>query len=492
MSRDRGRRARWIAGGALGLVLAIGVWGCRTATVSPHRGEPVAQSFGPAERAAYVESFDEVWRIVRDQHYDPSLNGVDWEGARAELRPRVETAGSADEARGVMSALLARLGESHFAIIPGEAYRTLEDEGANNADGAGESRERASGRNAELGSSSSPESLSGRAPGWHGVQLRERGGAIVVTRIEPGSPAGEAGLRPGDVVERIGRSELAPLLEAARTAAGSGPSRVDTLSAMFAEGRLDGRAGETRRVAVRGEDGSTRELEFVLTDEAGPESRLMSLPPMATRFASRDLGDGVAYLTFTTFLDPGRIMPLYNGVVQDLIDTEGDHGALVIDLRGNLGGLMPMVNGMCGWFVDEATTFGELRIRGTNLRAIANPRWETFNGPVAVLIDEVSISSAEIMAAGLQDMGRARLFGARTAGLALPSQFVRLPSGDGLQFVFADYVRSNGLRLEAEGVAPDEEILARPTSGDPDPVLSAALAWIEGERSVEAGVSPQR
>ncbi|TVQ61766.1 MAG: hypothetical protein EA378_08470 [Phycisphaerales bacterium] len=500
-----GRRVwRWrVACVAAAGAAAVLVAGCAGSGATAERDDPSsapAPSFGATQRAAYLESFDEVWRIVRDQHYDENLNGVDWAAAREDLRPRVEAADSADEARGAMSALLGRLGESHFAIIPAEAYRTLdnatdepeaspETREANGASDDRASSDRASGDGASREESSRERAAtSGPRPvGWHGVQVRERDGAFVVTRLEPGSPAEAKGLRTGDVVERIGQSELAPLLEASRRAAESGPSRAETVAAIFAEGRLDGRAGDVRHLTVRGEDGATRELKFELTDEAGRELQMMQLPPMATRFATRDLGGGVAYLTFTAFLDPTRIMPKYTQALETLIDTHADDGALVIDLRGNLGGLMPMVSGMSGWLVDESASFGELRIRGTTLRPRANPQWETFRGPVAVLIDEVSISSAEIMAAGLQDIGRARLFGTRTAGLALPSQFVRLPSGDGLQFVFADYVRSNGVRLESEGVRPDEEIRDRPSSGDPDPVLSAAMAWIQAERARAQG-----
>src|ERR1035441_7993528 len=63
----------------------------------------------PAERQLNIDSFEQVWKTVRDKHWDPKLNGVDWQAIHDELRPKVEKAASLDEARGVMSDMLGRL-----------------------------------------------------------------------------------------------------------------------------------------------------------------------------------------------------------------------------------------------------------------------------------------------------------------------------------------------------------------------------------------------
>src|SRR5688572_23799517 len=66
-----------------------------------------------------VETFDVVWRTVRDAHFDKTLNGVDWDGVGAELRPKAAAANSPGQLRAVLRDMLGRLGQSHFAIIPG-------------------------------------------------------------------------------------------------------------------------------------------------------------------------------------------------------------------------------------------------------------------------------------------------------------------------------------------------------------------------------------
>ena len=61
------------------------------------------------------------------------------------------------------------------------------------------------------------------------------------------------------------------------------------------------------------------------------------------------------------------------------------------------------------------------------------------------------------MAEGLKDLGRARIFGTRTAAAALPSLFEKLPNGDGFQYAIANYISEGGKPLEGLGVTPDVE-----------------------------------
>jgi carboxyl-terminal processing protease len=114
------------------------------------------------------------------------------------------------------------------------------------------------------------------------------------------------------------------------------------------------------------------------------------------------------------------------------------------------------------------------------LHFVINPRLDTFDGPLAILVDGLSISTSEILAGGLQDLKRARIFGTNTAGAALPSQVEKLPNGDAFQYAVADYVSFGGKRLEGAGVKPDVEV--RPDRkmllAGKDAILEAAVRWI--------------
>ena len=73
--------------------------------------------------------------------------------------------------------------------------------------------------------------------------------------------------------------------------------------------------------------------------------------------------------------------------------------------------------------------FSAMNSRTGTLNFVLNPRAGAYEGPLAVLVDEMSMSTSEILAGGLQDLGRAHVFGTRTPGAALPSVVERLPNG---------------------------------------------------------------
>src|SRR4051812_48199750 len=77
-----------------------------------------AQELTPEQKQLNTESFEHIWKTVRDTHWDPAIGGLDWKGVHDELRPSIEKAGTMAQARKVMSDMLSRLKESHFGLIP--------------------------------------------------------------------------------------------------------------------------------------------------------------------------------------------------------------------------------------------------------------------------------------------------------------------------------------------------------------------------------------
>jgi carboxyl-terminal processing protease len=124
-------------------------------------------------------------------------------------------------------------------------------------------------------------------------------------------------------------------------------------------------------------------------------------------------------------------------------------------------------------------------MRDNQLNFVVNPRPEVFRGPVAILMDGTSASTSEIFAGGLKDLGRARIFGTRSAAAALPSIIEKLPNGDGFQYAMANYISQGGKALEGNGVIPDEEVkLTREALlAGRDSVVDAAIKWIHSQRT---------
>jgi carboxyl-terminal processing protease len=208
---------------------------------------------------------------------------------------------------------------------------------------------------------------------------------------------------------------------------------------------------------------------------------------MHVHFESRRLtthGGCVGLIRFNMFMTP--IIPQF----EDAMSGMRSCGGVVLDLRGNLGGVGAMIMGMSGHFFAEPETLGTMRLREATMRYVANPirvsrsgaSMKPFEGRVAVLVDELSASTTEILAAALQRLGRARIFGVPSAGQALPAMLTKLPNGDRLMYVVADFAGPGGGRLEGAGVRPDQPTpLSRSALlAGRDDALEAAVKWIQG------------
>ncbi len=402
------------------------------------------------ERQLNVASFDLIWRTIRDEHFDPALGGLNWNAVRDELRPQVQRAHTMSAARHAMSSAIERLKQSHFAIIPVKAYAEM---ASRHGDGG---------------------------EGETGLVVRVLDGRALVTAVRSGSPAEQAGVRPGWEIVRVADDDVAPAL--ARIAESYRNSTVQPymLAAMLT-GWLAGPIGQPVAVAFRAAGDQQTVLDLMRAAPDGQLVRFGHLPPLHLRFETRRIEPDVGYIAFNLFFDPATLMPQFEQAVESYMGTTR---GIIIDLRGNPGGLGVLSMGMAGWFVSHADQpLGVMHTRNAELKFAIFPRAQTYDGPLALLVDGCSASTAEIMAGGLQDLGRARIFGTRTAGAALPSQVVRLPNGDGFQYATADYVTTSGRRLEGVGVTPDVEV--QPTRDQllagHDPVIDAAAEWIRAQ-----------
>lgn len=456
------RPAQLCLSNCVALVLLLVATGCN----APQPREPAVVPeplLTEQQRELNLRSFDYVWTTVRDRHWDPNLGGVDWQAVRGELRPRMETARTASEARAVLQEMVARLGQSHFAIVPAEVYSEIDAEDGGEAGGAASPR---------------PAPRSAEA----GLDVRVLDGAAVVTRVRAG-PAAEAGVQPGWQLVAIRGRGLAPRLERIAEVYRDSRSREYHLTAAVLR-QLRGTVGERVPVSFLDELDQPRTVELELREPAGRKVRFGNLPELRLEFESRWIGPNIGYIRFNAFFDPANLMTEFGRAMESMLEADG----IILDLRGNPGGLGVMAMGMAGWFIDEPRReLGVMKLRETELRFVVTHRLKAYRGPLAILVDGLTGSTAEIFAGGLQDIGRARVFGTPTIAQALPSTFERLPNGDGFQYAFADYVSAGGTRLEGNGVTPDEEVrLTREALlAGHDPVIDAAVRWICPEQAME-------
>ncbi len=447
----------------------------QSATPRVLSGQSSARTAGAdrsGERISAVEAlttFDSAWSRVRNAHYDPAMRGIDWSRVRDELRPRAARAATVGELRVILTEMLARLGESHYGIIREETDDVLATS-AGQAESAGE-------------------------PGDIGISLRLLAANVVVSHVVPGGPADSAGVRAGWIVDSVGRfagRRVATNLSRLRTEAERRmalvrlPRRVD---ASFA-----GPAGSVVTATFR--NGTGQRVVRRITRRATP-GEPVHFPNLPTFLAlleheRRPLGsatDGcVGIIRFNIWMT--ALADDFDRAVDALRDCRG----IVVDLRGNPGGLGFMVSGVGGHFLDSAVSLGTMRTRSGELRFVVNPRRATVRGepvrpyarPLAILVDPLTGSTSEVFAAGMQAIGRARVFGERSAGQALPAMATRLPTGDVLLHVTADLVAPDGRRVEGRGVVPDDAVpLERKNLlAGRDAPLDAAVRWIAGQHAL--------
>jgi len=511
----------------------------------------------PAVRPA--ETFDAAWTIVRDEHFDASLNGVDWNAVRDELRPRAARAQSADELRGVLNEMLARLGQSHFTIIPAAeadaspSIATASDQGRMPApalppaaksaaptddsglDGAlargasvpargasvparGASTTTSSAADAAA-SVTAPSAIGG--PGIAGLDVALIEGEPTVLRVSPGLPAARAGVLVGWRLVSVDGVRVADLLHPIRAAlaAEGDPDSPHarqlrgTLGLMASE-LLSGDAGTTRTAVFA--DASGSEQRIAITFEPAPlgATKFGNLPAFPIEVDSRIVEvplEGmkpvrIGVISFNIWMTGA------SDAIDRAVDSMRNCDGIVLDLRGNPGGMGAMSMGVAGHFLREPASLGSMLGRDNALEFRAEPRKVSAAGkrvrpysskPLAILVDGRSASTSEVFAGGLQDLGRARVFGEVSAGMALPAQAKELPNGDVLLHAVADFVTPKGTRLEGRGVIPDEAVAPTREAllrGD-DAVLAAASKWIRTSTlaaraaksmpSVTPGTSPE-
>lgn len=428
-----------------------------TLSLPPSKGD--AQESLKLEKQ--LKSFDQVWQTIKDVHWDQELVGEKWDSLRTELRPKIEQAQDTESVREILRQMLKSLGQSHCEIIPRETYEAMEEQGKQGGEG-----------------------ISGLTLRWIEDQL-------VVSQVRPDSPAKNVGVEVGWALQSVTRNVPAEgaeksnpvtrtaeqLILAVKKATQGQIIRFETAMGLAATSVLTGTIDESLQVDFLDNTNVPKTVALQLVKGAGIPAKMGNLPLMDIEFQSRLLEDDIGYVAFNAFFDPGRLIKAFQkAVTQDYTQSQG----LVIDMRGNIGGMILMTMGTSGWFVDEKGKLGCMKMKDTPLNVVINPRLPRFKRPVAILIDECSISSAEIYAGGLQDIGAAGVFGQRSAGLVLPSNVSRLPNEDGFQYVTADYESASGRVLEGHGVVPDESIVLtrEQLKKDTDPVLSAAKKWI--------------
>ena len=287
------------------------------------------------------------------------------------------------------------------------------------------------------------DSLSGRYSGV-GLWLRpgpKAGQPVRIASVAPGSPAAESGVLPGDVLLAV-----------------------------------DGQVTRSASVGdvvgwLRGDDGT--QVTLTLRRDGSVQTVTLTRRSLVTQDVSvEQLSGGILAI---------RVHAFTRGVgrqVRDALaaDPAAHRGGVILDLRGNPGGLLDEGVEVASAFLNGGPVVSYERRGAPDKVLQATPGGDTTT-PLAVLVDGSSASAAEVVAAALQDRGRAVIVGQRTYGKGSVQEPFRLQDGSALELTVGKYLTPSGRSIDGRGVEPDILI---PDGSAPEVAQDRAVEVLRG------------
>ncbi len=277
--------------------------------------------------------------------------------------------------------------------------------------------------------------------GGVGLQLEPGAGLVRVTSTVPDGPAARAGVLVGDVILQVDDRPLA------------GGALADVVS------RLRGEPGTPVTLVLRRAD---REFTLALTRDT-----------IRTQPLRASMEGDVLVLKVSTFSAP--VSAAVDKAVRETLATHAPR-AIVLDVRGNPGGLLREAVRTADAFLAQGEIVS-VRGRATTPRTWTADADQLLPGlPMVVLIDRQSASASELLAAALQENGRATVMGQRSYGKGTVQ--VTYPLGDrqgAVRMTTSTYHAPSGRGVQDSGVVPDIELTL--ASGSPAAAGEAAARW---------------
>jgi carboxyl-terminal processing protease len=280
-----------------------------------------------------------------------------------------------------------------------------------------------------------------------GIQISMRDNKLVVLATLDDTPAEKAGLLPHDVITKINGHETAGLSVEDAADRIRGPKDTEVQLTIQRGGRSMNR--KIRRAEIR--------LKSVFT---------------------RPLSDSsIGYIRLSSFISESML-----GEMDDIMRKLVDKKALIVDLRGNYGGLFSNAVEIADMFLEDGKIVSIVN-RDHDSKVYSAHPGAVFHNPVVLLIDGGSASASEILAGALKDNRRATLIGSQSFGKGLVQKINMLSEGAGLNITISRYLTPNGADINKKGIQPDVKVPF--TEADfrahHDPQLNKAVAYLKAK-----------
>jgi C-terminal peptidase prc len=275
-------------------------------------------------------------------------------------------------------------------------------------------------------------------------------GNAVITSVDPESPGHRAGLRSGFIIQAI---DSIPIAQIEKEVKQDMPPYNDRARiAQITKGILGRIYGDPETevfIAYIDEGGKKREKKITRAKRSGTPVGPKGMFFFAVEFEAKRLDNEVGYIRLNTF------QPLLVTRISNAIKSMSNVSGIIIDLRGNSGG---EIERMLDLFLIEKTFLYLKRTRDSETKIFSDPPNDVYQGPLVVLIDELSGSASELFAACLQALKRAVVVGERSPGSVTESDTMIFPNGAVFMYPVAQISTPDGEVLEGYGVVPDIEV----------------------------------
>jgi len=254
-----------------------------------------------------------------------------------------------------------------------------------------------------------------------GVNISEIKGKTTIVGVLDDTPAKKAGLKAGDIILKVNKEDIKgyKINDVAKLVRGPAESKV-TIEIL-------------------------RDKKIIIYKIKRKEIKIKTV--------KLDMTENIAHITISSFLSQDTPVE-----VQEALDKSSKAKGIILDLRGNTGGLLPNAVIIANMFLPKGNIVSIVDRNGKKTNIEAQDNYEYIKKPLVILINQGSASASEILSGALKDYNRAVLVGEKTFGKGLVQKIETIQDDNGLNITIAKYLTPSGKDINKKGIEPDYKV----------------------------------